>query len=335
MRFFLFLITVILSLSSCTEYGDHYSAEHVEAVDGAYISFTGSHTEIILLPDSNEVKNIVRSFDSAQKRIWVEIYTWTQKDTVDAIIHAHERWIDTRVILEGNVYGTPRINNDTFVKLQNAGIAVVYADNDRYNFTHAKFWIIDDTYCVDTGNLTYSSFQKNRDIIVCDIHPDVLTTLSTLFLADHKKELPIFLWTIPRNIFISPIDMRDRLSSLIRKAQKTLYVYVQSVHDPSTLALLQRAFDSGIDVNLCVSDGNGIWSITGYTFPIAYMHKPYLHAKAIMIDHSDILIGSINLTENAIDHNREVALLYEKSPEITKSIESYFIRDCFPKKFAK
>ena len=65
------------------------------------------------------------------------------------------------------------------------------------------------------------------------------------------------------------------------------------------------------------------------------MHKPYLHAKAIMIDHSDILIGSINLTENAIDHNREVALLYEKSPEITKSIESYFIRDCFPKKFAK
>ena len=52
--------------------------------------------------------------------------------------------------------------------------------------------------------------------------------------------------------------MRDRLSSLIRKAQKTLYVYVQSVHDPSTLALLQRAFDSGIDVNLCVSDGNGI-----------------------------------------------------------------------------
>ena len=335
MRIFLYLIIVPFYLSSCREYSDHYSAEHREGWDGAYISFTSFHAQIAILPDKNESKKIVRSFDRAQKRIWVEIYTWTEKETLDALIRAHWRGVDTRVILEGNVYGTPRINNDSFARLQNAGIDVIYADNDRYNFTHAKFWMIDDTYCVSTGNLTSSLFQKNRDFIVCDAHPDVLSTLSILFIADQKKELPIFPWMIPMNIFISPIDMRSRLNTLLQKAQKTLYVYVQSAYDAEILILLQKQYTKWIDVRLCVSDGDGIGSIVWYSFPIVYMQKPYLHAKAIMIDHTAILMGSINLTKNAIDNNREVALLYEKSPEMTKVIESRFMDDCFPQKFAK
>jgi hypothetical protein len=53
-------------------------------------------------------------------------------------------------------------------KLSNAGIKVVYADNHRYSFTHAKFWIIDDTYSISTGNWTASFFTKNREYIYTD-----------------------------------------------------------------------------------------------------------------------------------------------------------------------
>jgi phosphatidylserine/phosphatidylglycerophosphate/cardiolipin synthase-like enzyme len=100
--------------------------------------------------------------------------------------------VDVRVILEGNVFGTPRINDATYKKLKNAHIPVVFSDSQKYNFTHAKFWMIDDTYCVSTGNLTYSAFQKNRDIIVCDTDKKVLSFFELLFLADERHMFPVF-----------------------------------------------------------------------------------------------------------------------------------------------
>ncbi len=333
--FSLLIISAVLQLASCSSYRDHYDSEHGEYTWGEYLILSWSHTAISILPNKNEVKNIVRSFDRAKSRIWVEIYTWTEGESIDALIRAYRRWVDTRVILEGNVYATPRINDDNFKKLKNAGVKVTYADNDRYNFTHAKFWIVDDDYCASTGNLTHSSFQKNRDIIICDTHLEILRVLKALFLADEAKELPVFSESIPLNIAISPINMRTRLISFLQSAKQSLFVYVQSVSDPGILSILQKQYDVGIDVRLCVSDADGIATITGYTFPIAYMRKPYLHAKAIMIDHKDILIGSVNLTSNGIDKNREVVLLYPDYSELTAKIESIFLQDCFPQKFAK
>lgn len=161
----------------------------------------------MILPSLPDKDALVQAFDLARERLWVEIYTWTERDTLAAIIRAHERGVDTRVILEGNVYGTPRINDDTYETLKNAGITVVFADNRKYNFTHAKYWIIDEEYCISTGNLTYSSFQKNRDIIVCDDEKEILSILETVFVADEKHIFPVFSIPIPADIGISPINM--------------------------------------------------------------------------------------------------------------------------------
>lgn len=38
--------------------------------------------------------------------------------------------------------------------------------------------------------------------------------------------------------------------------------------------------------------------------------KPYVHAKAIFVDGEIGYIGSINFTQNSIDNNREVGLLF-------------------------
>lgn len=333
-KVFLFLLPLLI-LASCSEYRDYYRGEHTQYTTGDYISASGSDPEMYVLPDVKVKDALVSQFDSAKSRIWVEIYTWTERDTVDALIRAHNRWVDTRVVLEGNVYGTPRINNDTFEKLEWAGILVTYADNDRYNFTHAKFWIVDDMYCVSTGNLTYSSFQKNRDIIVCDTQREVLSILENTYTADQKRIQPVFSGAIPANIAMSPINMRSGIEQFIQDAQKTLFVYVQSVTDDAMLELLEQKSTSWVDVRLCVADNDSLWSLSGYTFPISRVKKPYLHAKAILRDGKYLMIGSINLTQNALDHNREVSLFYQNVPKIYNSAEAVFFNDCFPQKFAK
>ena len=325
------LLCLFLIVSWCTEYHDHYTAEHVQYAESSISwSWLRGPNVINILPDPKWIGKIVSQFDTAKKRIWVEIYTWTERDTVDAVIRASRRRVDVRVILEGNVYGTPRINDETYRKLQDADISVVYADNDRYTFTHAKFWIIDDQYCIDTGNLTYSSFQKNRDVILCDNHPTILWTLSQVFLADFIHEIPVFSGSISENFSLSPINMRSHIVRFIDESKRTLYIYIQSLTDVEVLNLLEKKYTSWVDVRVCVSENDDPGILQKYTFQHSTLHAPYLHTKVFMRDHSDMLIGSINLTENALDRNREVSLTYEKISKETERFESLFFHDCFP-----
>jgi cardiolipin synthase A/B len=141
-----------------------------------------------MLP-SQDIKNqFIQRINTTKKRIWIEIYTWTDKDILDSVIRAHRRGVDVRVILEPNVYGTPRINSPTYKSLTSAGIDVVYADGYRYTFTHAKFFILDDEFYISTGNLTYSLFTKNRDIIYRSYDSQILDFLSAVFLADSAHQ---------------------------------------------------------------------------------------------------------------------------------------------------
>ena len=36
--------------------------------------------------------------------------------------------------------------------------------------------------------------------------------------------------------------------------------------------------------------------------------KPYLHAKVFLIDGERVILGSANMTQNALDNNREILI---------------------------
>ncbi len=321
-------VFILFILTSCEEYSRHYQSEYAQYQEGIYSTESLLTSTLSILPNLQEKDHLVSTFDQAHGRIWVEIYTWTEKNTVDAVIRAHNRWVDVRVILEGNVYNTPRINDATYKKLQWAWVPVVFSDNKKYTFTHAKFWIIDDSYCVSTGNFTYSAFQKNRDIIVCDQDRNVLSVLEEVYRADEAHVLPLFSGPVPLNIGMSPLNMRSRLVHYIQSAHTSISVYVQSLSDRGILNLLEAKKKEWLDVLVCLADNESARSLTGYTFPIVFVKKPYLHAKSILIDGEKIMVGSINLTENGIDRNREVSLFYYWNQSIYDQIEKTFTQDC-------
>lgn len=281
--------------------------------------------------------------ESAKETIWVEIYTWTEKSTIDAVLSAKKRGVDVRVILEWNVYGTPFINKHTFDSFSGAGIPTVYADNSRYRFTHAKFWIIDNYWCIATGNLTYSSFTKNRDMIYCDNQLLPRKNLESLFLSDFHHEKPIFPEGRDSRLWISPINMRSWIQDAITWSEHSLFLYNQTITDPEILNLLERKAGSGIEVKLCssgseeLSDNQDDIAHTGIhsLFPFVKIKKPYPHLKVFLIDGRDVILWSINLTENALDNNRETAFLIKDNPKIYSQVKNTFLSDCFDEKFAK
>ena len=55
--------------------------------------------------------------------------------------------------------------------------------------------------------------------------------------------------------------------------------------------------------------------------------KPYIHAKVIIVDNSQVFIGSHNLTTNAIENNREMGIILDHRDDIVEQIQSDFTRD--------
>ncbi len=332
MRIFLFILSLFFLISCTREYIEHIQREHTDIVSlsGPILSLSG---KISSLPDIHVLENLIASIDRAKTRIWIETYTWTEKETLAAILRAQKRWVDIRVILEGNVYRTPWINNDTIRKLKAAGVAFSYADNHRYTFTHIKTWIVDDEWCVSTGNWSYTSFTKNREFIYCSSDVSILHDLEKIIESDFQGVRPYFPNGLDPRIGLSHENIRPWLLSHIQSAKKEIIVYNQSITDEEILKNLEEKANMWVTVSLCQSDHEEEESHTWTPLPIKNMEmlvskKPYLHAKVFLIDKERVIVWSTNMTQNALDNNREILIDLGKNKEFYGMILSFYHKDC-------
>ena len=322
-----FIAIFLLFFSACaSEYSEHFTSEKWEVSTSSWWFSSGA--ELLVFPGRESKNSLLELFKNAEKRIWVEIYTWTEKDTLNVLIDAKKRGVDVRVILEWNVYGTPRINFSTFEKLRSKDIPVVYADNYRYSFTHAKFFLIDERYFISTWNFTQSLVKSNRDIIFSDTNDEILLFLESLFLSDfHHKNIGNL--AIPQNIVLSPHQSREKIDTLLLGAKRNIKIYAQTLSDPDVLAILKSQKKKGISVEICTAKNETNTTERPKTdISWTFVKSPYLHAKVIFIDDQTFFIGSQNLTENAIEKNREVGILLEGAGTVFQEMKKFYHKDC-------
>lgn len=196
-----------------------------------------------------------------------------------------------KVVLERNVYGTPFINRKIYESLMNADIPVVYADNMRYVFTHAKFFLIDDTYFISTGNWTKSFFTKNRDTIITGKDLVLTAFLERIFYADFSHKSFLDLKKIPNDVVVSPLNSRDFFDNLLLSTNTSMYFYTQTFTDTQLLEKLDIQVKNGKDIKVCVADNKGNReTLTGKSFPVTFVKKPYIHTKIIFQDGDNIFL---------------------------------------------
>jgi cardiolipin synthase len=330
----IYIFICIFLFTGCTNaYHTHFFREHPEYQSEKILSSEETYQStgyIDALPNTTTHADLVRALNQAKKRIWIEIYTWTDAAKLtEPIINAHKRWVDVRVALEGNVFWTPKINVPVFRKLSDAGISVVYTDNHRYTFTHAKFWIIDDSYAISTGNWTSSFFNKNREYIYHNSDSITLAFLEKIFIADSTHMGYRDIDSVPSHIVISPLDARLKIEKLLLSTQKELLIYIQTLSDDHIISLLEKINNENKKITICTADNesNNARKIEFPGLSWKTIKKPYLHAKVIIVDHSRVFIGSHNFTTNAIENNREMGILLADNPNIVTQIESNFIQD--------
>ena len=95
--------------------------------------------------------------------------------------------------------------------------------------------LIDELALVSTGNFSYSTFSKNRDLFITTSQRDLVAGLDAIFNADFHGEKINFYHD---NLVISPTDSRDKFSVLFEEASESIDLYFQYIQDDNLRDIL-------------------------------------------------------------------------------------------------
>ncbi|MCC7569943.1 hypothetical protein KO465_01190 [Candidatus Micrarchaeota archaeon] len=128
--------------------------------------FSDCRADFRMYPENDD--EIIYLIDSANEKIYVEMYVFSNEEIRDAIIRASDRGIDVRIILEKSIAQ----NTETYNNLKSNGVDVRWSGG--YSLNHAKLVIIDKLVILGSPNFSWSAFHKNREhavLLKCDTHP--------------------------------------------------------------------------------------------------------------------------------------------------------------------
>jgi len=286
-------------------------------------------SQLLHTPNLGLLDRLVSEIDSAQERVYVEVYIFTETQMRDALVRAHSRWVEVKVLLENNPYKAPYLNDKHYRALSEAGVNVKWSDPLNYSLNHAKMMIIDEKAYVSTGNFSYSLFKYNRDFIISLTDPSIIGQLRTLFLRDFEHKI----WgVIHENIVISPDNGRDKIHALASSAKESIDFYFPYIADDDFKQLLFDIAYNWVIVRWIVEEKffkenpDIISEFQDNNISLRYLDDHKLHAKALLSDEKNLYVWSINFSRYSFDENREIGLMLGDS-EIISSFRDIFTRD--------
>jgi phosphatidylserine/phosphatidylglycerophosphate/cardiolipin synthase-like enzyme len=171
---------------------------------------------------------LVEEIDAAREKIYVEVYIFTETHLRDALIRAHKRGIEVKILLENNPYKAPYLNDKHYNAFQDAGVNVVWSDPLNYSLNHSKLLLIDEKAYISTGNFSYSLFKYNRDFLVSFTDSEFLESLEKLFLQDFNHQN---IGVYHESLVLSPEYSRFKLTSLLQGSQESVKFYFPYIAD--------------------------------------------------------------------------------------------------------
>ena len=289
------------------------------------------------MPDSTSTP-IIAAIHSASKSIDLEVYQLTDPGVTEALKSAAKRGVQVRVMLEPKPVGEFNNFEEKAADLRSAGVDVRETPpefNTNLNVDHAKFMIIDGRDMLfGTGNLTKGGLGEgskpefnNIDFWVEDTRAEAVKEGATLFERDWNRQSTSDINF--KYLVVTPDNSNNRIGDLIDAAKDRLYVYNQTLTDPTIINKLIAAKQRGVDVHVLTGklDSNqaAVAQLKAAGITADAMARNYLHAKAIISD-DKTFIGSQNFTGGGLIRNREVGQIFD-DPKIAAQMAQTFLAD--------
>ncbi len=317
----------------------------VALILGVYIWYFATHTihdirptkvitvnsaiNLYVEPESGETP-IVEEIKKAKKEIFVEVYLLSDKEVISALEEARNRGVDVKVMMEEHPFGGGGINPKTKADLAEHNVQTAWS-NPAFSLTHEKSIVIDGKEAfILNQNLTTTAFSKNREYDILDRNTNDAVQIRNIFIDDWKRQN----YSVPNStdLVVSPLTSRKILTSLIKKSTKTLDLEFEEIQDPSTIDLIAQMARakkvrvimpplSKLEVN-----SKAAKKIKNSGGSVHFLSSPSPHAKLILSDGKVAYVGSINLSTQSMDENRELGIILS-SPDAINKLSSTFEKD--------
>jgi phosphatidylserine/phosphatidylglycerophosphate/cardiolipin synthase-like enzyme len=272
---------------------------------------------LIVMPDDSG-KPILDAIGAAKKSLRIKMFLFSDPALLAAVIAAHRRGVQVRVMLNPARRGGEPENEATRKKLQKAGIKVTYS-NPAFAVTHEKSMIVDDAAAfVQSLNWETRNLTETRDYAIVTDRTDEVKEIIDCFEADwHRKHFaakdhPHLIWC--------NYNGRERIAEFIDRAKDTLFVQNERYQDPVIIERLVRAARRGVKIHAMaraphtlkkeklVEGVGGIRILNDVGVKVHTLKHLKLHAKMLLADGKDAMLGSIVFSPGSFDSRRELAI---------------------------
>lgn len=255
---------------------------------------------------------------SAQQSLLVKQFTFTEENLIRAVIDRKKAGVDVRVMLNQKRSGGDRANDATYARFEDAGIPVAWS-NPKFRVTHEKSIVADGkTALVATFNLGEKYFTQTRDYGVITGHPCHVAQIGEVFEADWAQRD----WepTAYEGLLWSNSNSRYHMAQFIDAAQHSLDVQHPKYVDAVIIDRIAAAVDRGVKVHVLCGGKHGIseWDVLDTFASLRTLRRVgakvrkqknlRVHAKLLIVDGTQALVGSMNIDRSAFDMRRELGI---------------------------
>ena len=286
-----------------------------------------------LLEDLFHATRRVLGGGDAKRTLLVKQFTLTEPTLVEAVIAAHRRGVDVRVMLNPHRSSGDRANDETHAALRKAGVPVEWT-NPHFAVTHEKSVVIDgELALISTFNLATKYFTQTRDYGIVTNEPQHVAEIVECFDADWKRQH--FAPNDGSGLAWSADNSRHLMARFIDDAKHRLDIQHPKFVDATILDRIAEAQHRGVHVRLLCGGKHGIsaWDIPDTFSSLRILDRAgvkvhrqkhlKLHAKLIIADEKRALIGSMNIDRSAFDLRRELGIFLDDEKTVERLAEVF------------
>jgi len=295
----------------------------------------GFQQRLLVMPDDG-IEAVVKLIDQASEQLLLKQFKLQSEALVEALMRAHARAVVVRVMLNPHTSGGDRWNDQTFARLQAAGLDVSWT-SDSFPVTHEKSMVVDDHLAlIATFNFADKYFTQTRDYAVVSTSPSVVEQVRVGFEADWQRSF--FEPNLEVGLVWSSYHSRGQMARLVDSAERTLWIQHPKFVDAVILERIISARERGVKVRVLCGGKHGIsdWDIYDTFASLRLMDRfgvkvrrqkhLKLHAKLILVDGVSALVGSMNIDRSAFDLRRELGLETD-APQVVSRLKLTFQHD--------
>lgn len=267
-------------------------------------------TWTLLLSPFKSHEWVIDMIKNAKYTIYIWWYQISDKAFINTLKQKEAQWVKIRIILENSTYwGNNKEFKQLLKQVHNTTISVQSDEHLETNFQHAKTIIIDnESFLVSSANFTYWWFFANREHWFIASEPLHTQLLSQQFESD-RTDTPLRKISYPSSLRICPYNCRNELTALINQAQSSISIQAQYLEDPLLIDQLIAKKATWVTIRIIVGKYHDTLLPSSLTETVRTMSDPNVHAKAILVDWSKLYLGSMNLSTNAVEKNREIGIV--------------------------